>query len=611
MELLYVKKYDFLKIISKAFKYSSARITILALLIFGLNSCSLIYTVSYLKHYHHNVTNPIKAHRKLKITNEKKFSLNSIQNRRKFDVKYYELDLTLNPTLKKISGSVTIHSLSKMAIDTIQLDLSRKLDVASINLNGNKVKYERKYDGIIILPNESIPENNEFWVTIAYEGMPQEAKRPPWQGGMVWKKDKQGRNWISIACESEGAKLWWPNKEDLSDEPDSVKVSITIPEKLMVVSNGILIDSSAYSRNNIKYTWKTSYPINNYNVTFCVGNFKAFPDTFYNPINGDTLHITYYLLPEHESFSELTHLAQVKDQIAFFEKKFGSYPWPKDGFKLIETPFAGMEHQTAISIGSKLENGPFNCNQLILHETAHEWWGNSVTASDFSDIWLQEGFATFAEALYIENVNGRQAYLNYLYWKRVRINNKKPLIGPKNLHYFDPTDEDVYNKGAWILHSLRTIINEDSLFFKIVKEFRIRNHQKQITSESFINIVNELSGKNYSWFFDHYLYNRKVPILKYYTRGGKLFYKWLNTKSNFNELPIEFVFGTTSKQVFPSTEWQFTSIPNKFRGRIKFSDNIIYFGYKHKCALKNWIRRLQVNFKHLGSTQETTYTFKL
>jgi aminopeptidase N len=290
---------------------------------------------------------------------------------------------------------------------------------------------------------------------------------------------------------------------------------MTVPEGLQVVSNGIMESHTSAPGKEI-FTWSTHYPINIYDITFYAGKFEHFSDTM--ATGQGILHLDYYVMPENlEKAKE--HFKQVKDVIRIYSKSFGPYPWIKEGFKLIESPFEGMEHQTAIAYGSGFSNLSFlGGDYIIVHETAHEWWGNAVSVSDFSDIWLQEGFATYSEMVFAENKLGYDASIFYAKnWLAPAINNKLPVVGPIGVNYWDYKNVDVYNKGAMILHTIRNILNDSTLFFDILQTY-YREHaaMSHVTTSDFKEVLERKTGKDWGKFFDEYLYDRRVPVLNWY-----------------------------------------------------------------------------------------------
>jgi len=463
--------------------------------------------------------------------------------RKSFDVTFYNLDIKFNLEEKSIDGKVDIYFDILKDLDTLQLDLFENMNIKSIEMDGESLNFSREYNTIWI--EKHLTRGKSKIVTIEYNGKPLKAKKPPWDGGFVWKKDKSlSKNpWVSVACEEIGASLWWPLKDHLSDEPDSVQMSFTIPisESISCISNGKLVKTE--DNDSLQtFTWKTSYPINTYNLTFYIGDFENF-SVDYNSEYED-FKLDYYVLPYNLDKAK-EHFKQTNKILTFYEKTFGAYPWPKDGFKLIESPFAGMEHQTAIAYGNGYKNEKYlEFDYIILHEVAHEWWGNAVSATDYADIWLHEGFATYSEALYVESTKGYQTYLNYLNIYSWFIKNKQPVVRVKDVNYWNEKDADVYMKGAMVLHTLREVLDDDKLFFDILKSFYSNFKYKNATTKDFMNLVNFKTGKNYDWFFNQYLFDRRVPILKYYSSysrldGFNVYYYWDNVNKDF-KMPITF-----------------------------------------------------------------------
>jgi len=322
-----------------------------------------------------------------------------------------------------------------------------------------------------------------------------------------------------------------------------------------------------------------SYPINTYNVSIYVGKFKLIEDEF-TGISGKKLSISHYVLEKNYEKAKM-HFKQLHPQLKLYEKRFGEYPWYNDGFKLIESPYEGMEHQTAIAYGNGYKNDADSVTDyIILHEAAHEWWGNSVTAKDLAHVWLQEGFATYAEALYFEEKDGIDAYRRHLNFYRIFIKNKYPVVVREGRRWFHfRQNADVYMKGAWILHSLRMQIDDDQVFFDILKSFAEKYRSKIVESNDFIELVNKKTGSDYNWFFDHYLYNNEVPTLTYaISVDGVFFYKWTNTKSNFNQLSLKIKSQKKAIVIVPTNEIQKLSLPVNKEGywSMVFLEDILY-----------------------------------
>jgi len=473
-----------------------------------LNSC-------YTSRFHHFGETPEKPGKYPHFT-RKDYLVGSLdEGRAGYDVTFYDINLTLDPENKNISGKVTMSFRALERLKTIRFDLYRNLDIHSIKYSGKEIPFKRDDRAVYAVLSDSLEPGRDYSIIVEYKGSPLEAKNPPWIGGIVWKKDKNGNPWVGVTCETEGGSIWFPCKDHLSDEPDSVRLHMTVPAGLQVVSNGIMESHKSYPELET-YTWSTHYPVNIYNITFYAGKFEHFSDTM---VTGQgTLNLDYYVLPENLDKAK-KHFLQVKDVINIYSAAFGPYPWIKEGFKLVESPFEGMEHQTAIAYGSGYSNIPWlGGDYIIVHETAHEWWGNAVSVSDFSDIWLQEGFATYSEMIFAENKKGYDTSLLYAnYWLASSVNNKFPVVGPKDVNYWNYKDGDVYSKGALILHTIRNILNDSTLFFDILQTF-YREHaaKSHVTTADFKELVERKTGKDWDKFFEVYLYDRRVPMLYWY-----------------------------------------------------------------------------------------------
>ncbi|MCX7987461.1 MAG: M1 family metallopeptidase [Bacteroidales bacterium] len=480
-----------------------------------------------------------------------------------YDVKHYDLSVKFYPDRKTISGKVTFQAKAVRDFNTLQIDLYPNMRIDSIVYKGKILSYRREYGAVFVNFPEIIKAESSFRFTVYYAGKPQRARRPPWEGGVVWKKDKLGQPWIGVACEVAGSSLWWPSKDHLSDEPDSMTMHYSVPAPLYCVANGVMTDS-VYRDGYITYTWKVSYPINTYNVTFYIGNYTNFALPYQS--DSSRFQMSFFVLPYNLDKAKI-HFPQTTGIISNFEKFYGSYPWPNDGFKLVESPYEGMEHQTAIAYGNKYKNLSYlGADYIILHETAHEWWGNSVSVADYADIWIHEGFATYSEALYVEATQGYEAYIRYLMVYAMFIKNKRPVVGPRDVNYWDYKDADVYTKGALILHTLRNVIHNDSLFKNIISTFYLRHRYGWANSQDFIDWVNQKTGKDFTPFFKQYLFNRSCPQLEWeyyydmYQGKAYLYYRFQKINEDFT-IPVRIKIDDKKYVIYPTIKWQKAEIP--------------------------------------------------
>ncbi len=437
-----------------------------------------------------------------------------------YDVLMYDLDIKVNIANKFISGSNTIKFLATQNFRTLQVDLFSNMKIEKIIYHDKELIYSRLFNAIFITFPDYIIKESVQVIQIYYSGNPQVAKNPPWDGGFTWSKDKEENPFVGVSCQGTGASLWYPCKDHQSDEPNEMLIRVAVPDGLDEVSNGRLKRVTHLEDNYTKYEWYVSYPINNYDVTLNIGKYKHFKDTYKNKDYKDSLALDYYVLPSNFEKAE-KQFAQVKPMMDAYYNYFGEYPFVKDGYKLVEAPFLGMEHQSSIAYGNKYKNGylgydrsgtGYKFDYIIIHESAHEWWGNSVTSKDIADMWIHEGFATYSEALYIEYLYGHDAYLEYINAEKKSVANDEPIIGKYGVN--DEGSNDMYYKGALLLHTIRSIIDTDAKFFEILKGIQETYKYQCVTSKDIENYFSEQSGINLSSVFDVYLRSKSIPTLE-------------------------------------------------------------------------------------------------
>jgi aminopeptidase N len=544
---------------------------------------------------HFQVHNPRKAGKYPRFSAETILLGELTDIRKAFDVTFYDLDITIDPKTKTLSGWVGIRATAQQKLDSIQIDLDEPLHIDALKLSsrtGQELTYTRNYRAVYVHFPKAIPQGKTFEIYVQYHGKPVVARKPPWSGGLTWKKDDNKKPWIGVSCETEGTSVWFPCKDHTSDEPDSARMCFSIADtNLLIVSNGKLLGTSV--QNGSKYfDWKVSNTINLYNITFYVGDFARVDDS-YTGISGKTLPITHYVLKANAA-KAAKHFQQVKNHIRIYEELYGDYSWYSDGFKLVESPYAGMEHQSAIAYGNGYKNDLNNREDyIILHETGHEWFGNAITAADLADVWLQEGFTTYGEALYLEKKYGSDVALQHLFQYRFMIKNKLPLVGPVGRRYFDYHDGDVYVKGAWVLHTLRNQIQNDSLFFGAIRTFYAEQKLKTTDSKAFVEVVNRVTGKNYDWFFRQYLYHNTVPFLEYKLyEDGSFLYRWtaLGT-TDFNQLQINVKINGKNYVLTPSAEIQTLKVPVQKETSVRPDNSKTLFGQRENKKLLRILRR--------------------
>lgn len=491
-----------------------------------------------------------------------------------YDVSYYHLDVDIDIEKKFIVGKNTITFKVVNDFDNMQVDLFSNMNVDKITWKGKELKYKRKFNAVFVKFPQKLTKNTLEEIVFYYSGNPQIAKNAPWDGGFVFGKDEFKKDWIAVACQGAGASLWWPNKDHQSDEPDSMLISITIPSSLTEISNGKLRSKINLKNNKTQHNWFVKNPINNYNVTVNIGNYAHFGDTYVSKVDGQKLSLDYYVMPYNLEKAK-KQFEQVKGMMDAFENRFGKYPFYEDGYKLVETPYLGMEHQSCIAYGNKYLQGYLGTDlsgtgggllfdYIIIHETAHEWWGNSITSFDIADMWIHEGFGQYAEAVYIEELFGKDRALKYINGLKRGVGNKEPIIGMYGVN--KEGSGDMYPKGALMLNTLRSIINNDSIWWDIVKSICSNFRHKTVTNEEIIELINKKSGMVLTPIFNQYLKYPSLPKLQLRCNFDKndlyLEYNWLTDVSDFN-MPVDLKISKENiVRIYPKISPQKIKIPN-------------------------------------------------
>jgi aminopeptidase N len=414
----------------------------------------------------------------------------------------------------------------------MQIDLQQPMQVDSMLQNGQKLHYTRDGNAFFVTIPQNLKMHSLHTISIYYHGKPIVAKRPPWDGGFVWTQDSLGNRWVATAVQGIGASSWWPDKDQLKDEPDSLTIHVTVPNPMVEVSNGRLRKKRDNGNGTTTYTWHVSNPINNYDVAINAGNYVHYSESYHG--EKGPLDLNFWVLKQHLKLAK-KQFKQVQPMLKCFEHWFGPYPFYKDGYKLVEAPYLGMEHQSGIGYGNHFENGylgrdlsgtgwGLKWDFIIVHESAHEWWGNSLTASDIADMWIHEGFASYAEALYTECQYGKKAGEAYTRGTRKLVTNKRPVISHYGVHQ-EPS-EDQYWKGSNMLLTIRQIINDDSTFRSILRGLQKRYRHQTVNTEQVKDYFIAHSGKNLDAVFDEYLHETSIPTFQYYIRDGRLHYRW-------------------------------------------------------------------------------------
>ncbi|MGG9972220.1 M1 family metallopeptidase [Ferruginibacter sp. SUN002] len=465
----------------------------------------------------------------------------------------------------KNKGYIQIDLQSPLMIDSVQHSFPSSVNKPGMTkIYGTAMYYKGdiKNDGNAYFINIGThkPKTTEY-LTIYYHGKPRIAIHPPWDGGLIWKRDKNNNPWISVACQGLGASAWYPCKDYQGDEPDKgASFTTTLPDSLTVVSNGRLIGKR--SREGITTTtWEVKNPINSYNLVPYIGKYVHFGET-YKGLKGN-LDMDYWVL-DYNLEKAKEHFKDAKRMMKAFEYWFGPYPFYEDGYKLIDAPHLGMEHQSGIAYGNAYLNGyhgqdlsnsgwGLKWDFIIIHESGHEWFGNNITTKDIADMWVHESFTNYSETLFTEYYYGKEAANTYVQGTRANIENKNPIISSYGVNKESETT-DMYYKGANMIHTIRQIINNDSLFRKILTGMNKTFYHKTVTTKEIENYISKQSKINFSKVFDQYLRNIEIPILEYKIDGYKLQYRWTNCVKGFN-MPLKINF-KTSQWIKPTETWK-------------------------------------------------------
>lgn len=495
-----------------------------------------------------------------------------------FDIHTYDLNITVDPEQKKIWGYNEIGFELKENTSKIQLDLFENMSVDSILHNGKKLEYRREFGAVFIaVPN--LRKGKKETIRFYYSGIPTVAPRAPWQGGFVWSKDGNGKDFIGVAVQGTGASLWYPVKDSQSDEPDEgAKISISAPSALTAVSNGRLVKKEDEANGYTRWFWQVKNPINNYDITLNIADYTHIHD------NHKGLDLDYYVLKANEEKAK-EHFKEVHTMLDCFQEKFGEYPFKEDGFKLVETPYLGMEHQSAVAYGNKYKKGYMGndlsgtgiglaFDYIIVHESGHEWFGNSITSKDIADMWIHEGFTMYSEAVFIECTQGIEKANQYMKGIRKNIHNYDPVIGQFGVN--NEGSGDMYPKGAWLLHTIRHAMNDDALWWKTMLRYCTKYKHSIIDTKTVADFFARETSLNLRPVFEQYLNTTNIPELTFEKENGKWTYRYSNVVRGF-ALPVEveidgktsFITPTSEKQTLPGNPKKIQVAKDKFLITVK------------------------------------------
>ena len=494
-----------------------------------------------------------------------------------WDLVHYDLSVEVIPQTKTFIGSNTI---TYRVLDTgsrMQIDLQEPLNLTAVSYHGQPVDYVRDGNAYFLdlhLPRVPVVGSIDS-VTVHYQGIPRQAVRAPWDGGISWKEDSEGVEFIATSCQGLGASVWWPCKDHMYDEVDSMDIRVEVPDHLSDVSNGRLQSIKSNPTKQTKtYHWKIRNPINNYGVNINIGNYVSWTETYEG--EDGPLDLRYWVLAQDE-LKARDHFKEVPRMLDAFEYWFGPYPFYSDGYQLVQAPYLGMEHQSSVTYGNKFQQGYLGTDLsgtgwgmkfdfIIIHESGHEWYANNITYRDLADMWLHESFTNYSESLYLEYHHGKEAGQEYVRGLRGNIDNKKAIIGPYGVNY-DHYPIDVYYKGANLLNTLRTVVDDDEAWRGVLRGMNAKFRHQTIGTEQMEDYMSEYLEIDLMGFFDQYLRDPRLPVLEYYRDGDQLHYCWSEVVDHF-DMPLRLLGdGEVPFTVKPNAkEWQSVYYPQSDLG---------------------------------------------
>lgn len=501
----------------------------------------------------------------------------SLRPERSYDVQKYHLQVRVDPEERFISGVNTISFRTEAQLPVMQVDLFENMQVDSIIHNSRPLEFTRNHNAVFISFEKPLKENALDSISFYYSGNPKVAKNAPWDGGFVFDKDEEGNHWIAVAVQGTGASLWYPNKDHQSDEPEEVLIEAAVPNGLMNVSNGRFVGKEDLGDGYTRWSWKVNNPINNYNIVLNIANYVHFSDTYKD------LDLDYYVLPYNLQKAQ-KQFEEVKPMMDCFYEKFGPYPFEEDGFKLVETPYLGMEHQSAVAYGNKYMMGylgndlsrtgiGLKWDYIIIHESGHEWYGNSITAADIADMWIHEGFTAYSEAVYVECRWGKEEALEYLKGNRRGIGNKSSIIGKYGVN--SEGSGDMYFKGANLLNTIRSIYNDDELWWKTLKDYTQTYRHQIIDTKTTEDFFDAATPADLQPVFDQYLRHAALPELQFKQEGDSFFYRWEADVEGF-EMPVDVFIKGEETRLHPTDDWQKLDKKVESREEIKVNELEFY-----------------------------------
>lgn len=501
------------------------------------------------------------------------------RERMSFDVQRYDLDITIDPAKRYISGNNAITFDVVQKTKTIQLDLFENMQIDSIIYDRKKLKYKREFGAVFIQFDKDLTAGSkDHKLQFYYSGKPLVAKNAPWDGGFVFEKDTNGKPWVGVAVQGTGASLWYPVKDSQSDEPDhGASIKVAVPNGLMNVSNGRFRGSEDLKNGFTRWDWEVKSPINTYNITINIGDYVHIHDAHKG------LDLDYYVLRDNEAKAR-KHFEEVKPMMDCFQEKFGKYPFTDDGYKLVETPYLGMEHQSAVAYGNKYRKGYLGSDlsrtgigmqfdYITIHETGHEWFGNSITSKDIADMWIHEGFTTYSETVFVECRFGYEKAMRYVNGQKANVENRKKIIGEYGVN--NEGSGDMYFKGSLMLNTLRHVINDDKKWWEIILKYSETHRHQIIDTETVIAFFNAESQMNLTPIFKQYLEFKTIPVLELKIKNSKLQYRWKTDVSGF-KMPVAVQLDGKKIRLEGSNEWKESDCTIQNLADVQVMTNLFY-----------------------------------
>lgn len=489
-----------------------------------------------------------------------------------WDLTYYHLEIDVHPSDSSLKGSNTVHYKVLEPYQVMQIDLQQPMKITNMEQSGVEISFKR-FGNVFYIELPEVQKKGDInHIKIFFEGKPKVSHRPPWDGGLTWDKDKNGVDFIATSCQGDGASMWWPCKDHMYDEPDSMFMSFTVPKHLTAVGNGRLhgIDKNKKDKTRT-FHWFVSNPINNYGVNLNAGDYV----NFFEKYQGEKgpLDCDYYVLSYNLGIA-IEHFKQALMMLEAFEYWFGPYPFYEDSYKLVEVPYPGMEHQSSVTYGNGYKNGFIGRGDIsysgwgdkfdfmIIHESGHEWFANNITYIDIADMWVHEGFTAYSENLYVDYHYGKEAAGEYVRGTRQNIRNDRPIIGVYDVNYSG--SGDMYPKGANMLHTIRQLVDDDSTWRSILRGLNEEFYHQTVTTKQIEDYINERTNVDLALVFNQYLRDIRIPVFEYVISENTLKFRWNNVIDGFDMPVVVFIDGEKIN-LRPKQSWQL----------MKYSENIV------------------------------------